>query len=223
MPDGSLVDEIMISNTSSMVHSNCIKYTNIVDIKESDSNDKKVTKVFESISLSKKCSTCYARGATIKCFVHYCTQHIHFSCLDKSRWDFRTKGSVFFCPLHRIQIPGQLFICSPKPTVTYAQEPSKINASIRSLQNSKMLDNSSPTSALKVTNGDHGDNENRSFYFSDNNDIYETESIFDASESGHNTESEDEIEILNLTGTTSSTLKVIYGETNQIESSHPMS
>ena len=86
-----------------------------------------------------------------------------------------------------------------------------------------MLDNSSPTSALKVTNGDHGDNENRSFYFSDNNDIYETESIFDASESGHNTESEDEIEILNLTGTTSSMLKMISGETNQIESSHPLS
>jgi len=106
--------EFSEGNTTILVHENCLRYTNILDIAPTitskDDNRKKQHDylAFEAFRRSKVCTACKIRGATIKCFVHHCNHHFHFSCLTDGGWDFDRPGTAFFCPLHATTTSGGL-------------------------------------------------------------------------------------------------------------------
>jgi len=202
--------------TSVMVHSNCMQYTNIVDIKPSDPNDKKIKKVFEAISLSKKCSTCNTRGATIKCFVHHCVQHTHFLCCVTGGWDFITPGPAFFCPLHRITIPGPISLCGSKPTQTetHAKSKSKKTSLLQKTGDKKAIVHNlfysgTQTVDSQSKDGDSGHGAKSNPHSTSNSEgAVKTEVFYDASKSD---ESDDELETFNLSDRASSLLRMISG------------
>jgi hypothetical protein len=85
------------------VHLNCIKYTNSVDTTEIAESrmENEFQNVFQAIEVSKVCTSCQNRGASICCSYVGCGKTFHYPCAVNTNWRFEKNGKSFKCPMHR--------------------------------------------------------------------------------------------------------------------------
>jgi hypothetical protein len=90
-----------------IVHVNCIKYTTLVDTTEIAESrmENEFQNVFQAIEVSKVCTACQNRGASICCSQAGCGKIFHYPCAVKSNWSFERNGNKSFkCPMHRNKV-----------------------------------------------------------------------------------------------------------------------
>jgi len=108
-------------------HSNCLRYTNIVNTvaidplagDDSDSDyeqgedasdhgeDEQYQNVFEAYKSARVCSGCGRYGATIQCSENGCPRHFHFSCAEDTGWSFDIRRHRFTCDRHS-NVPAEM-------------------------------------------------------------------------------------------------------------------
>lgn len=85
------------------VHESCIKYTSICDTAEVEESrmGHEYKNVFRAIEEARKCTTCAAPGATVRCSTAGCEKVYHVSCVMEGGWSFEKRGKRFRCEEHR--------------------------------------------------------------------------------------------------------------------------
>jgi len=86
-----------------LVHNNCAENCPEVEVSEGQWRH-----VIRAVNRGKaiKCFLCGQNGATIGCTDEKCFRCYHFSCAEDTGWRFDNEGKVFFCDLHRTDIPS---------------------------------------------------------------------------------------------------------------------
>lgn len=115
------------SNQQILVHTNCLRYSSVVDTWDPSTHT--FQNVFEAVYRAQKCIVCRKVGATIACSDDECDMHYHYHCAEQTGWNFQTEDIDFTCPLHRpsshVAKMGALILPAPSVPIKNKEPPER--------------------------------------------------------------------------------------------------